>query len=113
MSGSALGNALNGEGPSGGGAAACKVGERASDRASDRAGDRAGGSRFLYEPFDRGPVPRSEVLERVLEERWAALEYRLGQIETMLERLDRRLWLTVFGVVSAIMVEAMQGLLAH
>lgn len=111
MSGSALGNALNGEGPGGGGAAACKVG--GGDRVGERASDRAGGSRFLYEPFDRGPVPRSEVLERVLEERWAALEYRLGQIETMLERLDRRLWLTVFGVVSAIMVEAMQGLLAH
>lgn len=58
-----------------------------------------GGSRFLYEPFDVAAA-RIEVHERVLEERWAGLERRLRGIETMLERLERRLWLAVYGVAA-------------
>lgn len=74
---------------------------------------RGGGSRFLYEPFERAQAHRVDLFERVLEERWAALEYRLGLIETALTRLDKRLWLAVFGVVGAILSEAVQGLVAH
>ncbi|QHQ34550.1 GTA head formation protein, RCAP_rcc01685 family [Algicella marina] len=57
---------------------------------------RGGGSRFLYEPFDRASA-RLEAHERVTDERWIALERRLEQIETGLERLERRLWFAVFG----------------
>ncbi len=70
------------------------------------------GSRFLYEPFDQNEV-RFEMVERVSEEKWAALEFRLGLMEATLERLDRRLWLAVFGVVGVILAEAAQGLMAH
>lgn len=68
----------------------------------------AGGSRFLYEPFDMAAA-RIEATERVLDERWVSLERRLGLIEAMLERLERRLWLAVFGVAGAVL---MQGALA-
>ncbi len=66
------------------------------------------GSRFLYEPFDRASA-RIEANERVIEERWSGLERRLHSIETMLERLEKRLWLAVYGVAGFILA---QGALA-
>jgi hypothetical protein len=65
---------------------------------------RASGSRFLYEPFDPANA-RVEALERVLDERWASLERTLKQVETHLDRLERRLWQAVFGVAAALMGE--------
>ena len=62
---------------------------------------KSGGSRYLYEPFEYAPVHAVEANERVQEERWRALEYRLGLIEQMLERLEKRVWLTIFGVTAA------------
>jgi hypothetical protein len=38
---------------------------------------------------------RIEANERVLQERWTALTFRLEGIEKALERLERRLWLAV------------------
>jgi hypothetical protein len=60
------------------------------------------GSRFLYEPFDSAHA-RIETHEKVFQERWAGLERRLGAIETALDRLERRLWVAVWGV-SALMI---------
>ncbi len=57
---------------------------------------RGGGSRFLYEPFDRASA-RIDAHERVTEERWKALERRLAQIEDGLDRLEKRVWIAVFG----------------
>ena len=65
---------------------------------------RGGGSRFLYEPFDAAAA-RIETHERVIDERWSGLERRLLTIETMLERLERRLWLAVYGVVGFILTQ--------
>ena len=59
------------------------------------------GSRYLYEPFDPAQA-RIETLERVLEERWASLENTLRHIDQTVERLERRLWLAVFGVAAAL-----------
>jgi hypothetical protein len=70
----------------------------------------SGGSRFLYEPFDVATA-RIETNERINEERWSNLEKRLGVIETMLERLEKRLWLAVFGVVAAVLSRGVLGLL--
>jgi len=69
---------------------------------SDR--PRAGGSRFLYEPFDAAAA-RIEAHERVTDERWHGLERRLLTIETTLERLERRLWLAVYGVAGFILTQ--------
>ena len=62
---------------------------------------REGGSRYLYEPFDRTHA-RMETLERVLDERWAALEDALTQLDRSIERVERRLWLAVVGVAAAL-----------
>jgi hypothetical protein len=65
--------------------------------------ERKGGSRFLYEPFDAAAA-RLETHEQVTNERWSGLERRLGQIETTLERLEKRLWLAVYGVVGFVLI---------
>ena len=39
------------------------------------------------------------------------LNERLKKIEEQMERLERRLWLTVYGVVAAILGQAFQSLL--
>lgn len=70
----------------------------------------SGGSRFLYAPFDAANA-RIEANERVHEERWQALEYRLKAIEALLDRLERRLWLAVFGVVSVVLAQAIKELI--
>jgi len=70
----------------------------------------AGGSRYLYDSFD-ATAARVEANERVAEERWAALEYRLGQIEAALERVERRIWLAVYGVAGVILARGAQMVL--
>lgn len=71
----------------------------------------SGGSRFLYAPFDAAEA-RIEANERVLEERWRALTFRLQGIEIALERLERRLWLAVFGVLSVVLAQGVSALLS-
>lgn len=72
---------------------------------------RGGGSRFLYEPFDVTSA-RIEVHERIQEERWGQLERRLLQIEVSLDRLERRIWLAVYGAASLILADIAYGLLS-
>lgn len=60
------------------------------------------GSRCLYEPFDSAHA-RIEALERVLDERWAALEGSLKKIDEAVDRLEKRLWVAVFGVATAML----------
>ncbi len=74
-----------------------------------RAAARGGGSRYLYEPFDAASV-RIEVNERIAEERWAQLERRLNQIEITLDRLEKRMWLAVYGAASLVMADIAYGL---
>lgn len=69
-----------------------------------------GGSRYLYAPFDVASA-RIEANERVMQERWQALEFRLVGIETALARLERRLWLAVYGVLAVVLAEAFTHLL--
>ncbi|MCZ8152500.1 MAG: hypothetical protein O9292_08960 [Rhodobacteraceae bacterium] len=68
----------------------------------------AGGSRFLFDSFDP-TTARIEAHERVSEERWAALDYRLGHIEAALERLEKRLWLMVFGVAAFLLAQGAEA----
>ncbi len=60
---------------------------------------RSGGSRFLYDPFDMAAA-KIESNEKVQAERWRALERRLVEIERMLERQERRIWLAVYGAAA-------------
>ena len=72
---------------------------------------RGGGSRFLYEPFDAAHA-RIEVNERIAEERWALLERRLVHMEATLDRLERRMWVAVYGAASLILADIAYGLLS-
>ncbi|MDT8856321.1 hypothetical protein RNZ50_15100 [Paracoccaceae bacterium Fryx2] len=69
-----------------------------------------GGSRFLYDSFDAAQA-RIEANERVLEERWGALDYRLGQIDAALERLEKRIWLGVYGVAAFLLAQGAEAVL--
>ena len=69
------------------------------------------GSRFLYDSFDAATA-RIEANERVLAERWAALDFRLGQIDQALERLERRIWLGVFGVAAFLLAQGAEAVIA-
>ncbi|KPQ06766.1 MAG: Protein of unknown function (DUF2562) [Rhodobacteraceae bacterium HLUCCA12] len=71
----------------------------------------AGGSRFLYDSFDLAQE-RIAAQERVAEERRAGLDYRLGRIEAALERLERRLWLTVYGLAAGVLAHGALALIA-
>ncbi|MEL6700228.1 MAG: hypothetical protein AAFO58_00900 [Pseudomonadota bacterium] len=62
--------------------------------------------------MDLNPNLRIEANEKVTAFQFAALNTRLDRIEDMMTRLDRRLWLTVYGVVGAILAQAFQSLLS-
>ncbi len=70
-----------------------------------------GGSRFLYDSFDLAEA-RMAAQEKVDAERRAGLEYRLGRIEATLERLEKRLWLTVYGVAAGVLAHGALAFLA-
>lgn len=69
------------------------------------------GSRYLYDSFDAAAA-RIEANERVAEERWTGLEYRLGQIEGSLDRLEKRIWVGVYGVAAFLLAQVAETLLA-
>lgn len=71
-----------------------------------------GGSRFLKEPFEVHEQ-RFEQTEKIMELQFGQIEKRLGRIETMMEGLERRLWMTVYGVVAVILTQAVQGVLEY
>ncbi|WP_128253809.1 GTA head formation protein, RCAP_rcc01685 family [Falsirhodobacter deserti] len=71
---------------------------------------REAGSRFLYDSFDAAAA-RIEANERVSEERWNGLEYRLVQIEGTLDRLERRVWLGVYGVAAFLLTQGAEALM--
>jgi hypothetical protein len=66
-------------------------------------------ARQLHENFSA--VARIEANERVAEERWAALDYRLGHIEAALERLEKRVWLGVYGVAAFLLTQMAEAVI--
>lgn len=54
---------------------------------------------------------RIEANERVAEERWSALDYRLGRIEAALERLEKRMWLGVYGVAAFLLTQMAEAVI--
>ncbi|MGR3837517.1 MAG: GTA head formation protein, RCAP_rcc01685 family [Cognatishimia sp.] len=67
--------------------------------------------RYGFEAFDCAPALRLEAHERVAKLQFDSLNKRLDRIEELIERLDRRLWLTVYGVVGVILAQAFGSLL--
>ena len=68
------------------------------------------GSRYLFDSFDPAAA-RIEANERVAEERWAALDFRLAQIDSVLERLEKRIWLGVFGVAAFLLSQMAEAII--
>ena len=60
------------------------------------------GSRFVKEPFDWHDQ-RFDTQERIMALQFGQVERRLERIEAMIEGLERRLWMTVYGVVAVIL----------
>jgi hypothetical protein len=71
-----------------------------------------GGSRYLKEPFEIHEQ-RFEATDRIMELQFLQVDKRLSRIETMIEGLERRLWMTVYGVVAVILTQAVQGVLDY
>jgi len=74
------------------------------------------GSRFLYEPFECAPracAPnhKLDAYEQVMAERWLALEFRLKTMEGVLQRVEKRMWLTIVGVAGVVLADAAAALL--
>jgi hypothetical protein len=69
-----------------------------------------GGSRYLYESFDAASA-RIDAHERVMEERWSALDRRLAQIDAALERLEKRIWVGVYGVAAFLLAQGAEAIM--
>lgn len=71
-----------------------------------------GGSRFLKEPFEVHEQ-RFEATERIMELQFTQVDRRLEKIEVMIERLEKRFFMTVYGVIAVILTQAVQGILDY
>ena len=70
------------------------------------------GSRFVKEPFDWHDQ-RFDTQERIMALQFGQVDRRLERIEAMIEGLERRLWMTVYGVVAVILTQAVQSILEY
>lgn len=71
-----------------------------------------GSNRFRFEKFDCGPGLRLAAAERISALQFKQFDDRMARIEELMERLDRRLWLAVFGVVAVFLTDAARNLIA-
>jgi len=60
-------------------------------------------------PFDCAPGLRLAAHERLMQLQTDHLNRRLDRLEQMMERLDRRLWFTVYGVAAVILGQAFRS----
>lgn len=65
-----------------------------------------------YERFAFAPELRLEAHERVTQVHFDNLGSRLRRLEDLLEKLERRLWLALYGVVAVVLAEIIQSYLA-
>ncbi|PYG34576.1 hypothetical protein C8N36_101227 [Pelagimonas varians] len=63
------------------------------------------------EPFACAPSMRLESHERVSKLQFEALNDKFSRIEGLIERLEKRLWLAVYGVAGVILAQAFLGLM--
>lgn len=65
--------------------------------------------RRRVESFACAPGLRLEAHERVSALQFETLDARFERLEKLMERLERRLWLAVYGVAGVILAEFFQG----
>ena len=63
------------------------------------------------EKFVCAPGLRIEAHEQLAALHFAQINSQLVKIEAMVERLERRLWLTVYGVVGVILTQAVMSII--
>ena len=63
------------------------------------------------EPFACAPGMRLESHEKVSKLQFDALNDRFQRLELLMERLEKRLWLVVYGVSGVILAEAFQKIM--
>lgn len=63
-------------------------------------------------PFDCAPGLRLAAHERLMQVHQDHFNRRLDRLEQMMERLDRRLWFTVYGVAAVILAQAFKSFLS-
>lgn len=56
---------------------------------------------------------RFETQERIMALQFGQVERRLERIEALIEGLERRLWMTVYGVVAVILTQAVQSIMQY
>ena len=64
-----------------------------------------------FERFECAPGLRLQAHERVADIQHKNLLSRLDRVEEMMERLEKRLWLTVYGIVAMILGQGLQSIL--
>ncbi len=69
-----------------------------------------GGSRYLYDSFEATQA-RIDAQERVFELRKEALDFRMARLESAVERLEKRLWVAVYGVAAGVLIHGALALL--
>ena len=62
--------------------------------------------RWGFESFDCAPGLRLEAHERVAQLHYDNINKRLDRFEELLERLERRLWVAVYGVAAVVLAQA-------
>lgn len=67
------------------------------------------GSRFIDHPGLH--EHRLETQERIMALQFGQVDKRLERIESLIGLLERRLWMTVYGVVAVILTQAVQSIL--
>jgi hypothetical protein len=70
------------------------------------------GQRYGFEAFECAPALRLQAHEKVVALQFAHLNGRLDKIEEMMARLEKRLWLALFGMIAAILTQALQQILS-
>lgn len=69
------------------------------------------GSRYLKEPFDCTQGHRILATEKIMALQFETVEKRLERIEAMIGGVEKRLWMTVFGVVGVMLSQAVQSII--
>ncbi len=64
------------------------------------------------EPFACAPGMKLDAHEKMAAMQFAQLNAQIARLEAIMERLEKRLWLTVYGVVAVVLIQALQSVLS-
>lgn len=64
---------------------------------------------LFSERFECGPGIRLQAHEHVVQVHFDHINNRLDKLEYLIERMEKRLWLTVYGVAAVVLAQAFQS----